>query len=110
MSDTALLLISCPDRKGLVARVSDFIFRHEGNIINFDQHTDLDAGVFLARVEWELMGFAISREEIAQAFAPVAAEYDRQFQVHFGDTVPRIAILASKMRHCRFLPCRTPEA
>jgi len=50
------LIISCPDRRGLVARISDFIFRNGGNILHFDQHTDLQAGVFLARTEWELEG------------------------------------------------------
>ena len=62
MSDTvtATLLISCRDQKGLVAAVSDFLFRHDGNITHADQHTDIEHGIFLQRVEWELSGFRMS--------------------------------------------------
>jgi formyltetrahydrofolate deformylase len=100
MRNTAILMVSCPDGKGLVARISEFIFRHGGNILDFDQHTDLEAGVFLARAEWQLDGFAIAREEISQAFRPLADECRMTYEVHFGDFVPRIAIFASQMRHC----------
>jgi formyltetrahydrofolate deformylase len=100
MRNTAILMVSCPDGKGLVARISEFIFRHGGNILDFDQHTDLEAGVFPARVEWQLDGFALDREEISQAFRPLADECRMTYEVHFGDVVPRIAIFASKLRHC----------
>jgi len=100
MRNTAILLVSCPDRTGLVAHISDFIFRRGGNILDFDQHTDLDARVFLARVEWELSGFSLARDRIAEAFQPLASEYGMRFEIHFGDTVPRIAIFASRLRHC----------
>ena len=55
----AVLLISCADQKGLVAAVSDFLYRNGGNIMHADQHTDHEEGVFLQRVEWEIDGFAI---------------------------------------------------
>jgi formyltetrahydrofolate deformylase len=100
MRNTAILMVSCPDRKGLVARISEFIFRHDGNILDFDQHTDLEAGVFLARVEWQLDEFVLDRGAIAEAFRPLADECGMQYEVHFGDAVPRIAIFASKLRHC----------
>lgn len=54
---TAILLISCPDQKGLVATVSDFIYRNQGNIIHADQHTDQEKGIFLQRVEWDYADF-----------------------------------------------------
>ena len=53
MKTSAVLLISCPDRKGLVATVSDFIFRHGGNILHTDEHTDADSSWFLMRVEFD---------------------------------------------------------
>ena len=59
--ETATLLLSCRDQKGLVAAVSDFLYRNNGNIVHADQHTDLEEGVFLQRVEFELGGFAIAR-------------------------------------------------
>ena len=100
MKHTAKLIISCPDRRGLVARISDFIFRNGGNILHFDQHTDLQAGVFLARTEWELEGFQIPREAIADCFQGIALECGMQFELIFSDHVPKVAILASKLPHC----------
>jgi formyltetrahydrofolate deformylase len=100
MRNTAILMVSCPDSRGLVARISEFIFRHGGNILDFDQHTDIDAGVFLARAEWDLDGFSIAREEIVQALGPLADKCGMKYEVHFGDSVPRIAIFASRLRHC----------
>ena len=54
-----MLLLSCRDQKGLVAAVSDFLYRNNGNIVHADQHTDREEGVFLQRVEWELAGFGV---------------------------------------------------
>ena len=105
MSDNdvaAVLLLSCPDQKGLVAAVSDFLYRHDGNIIHADQHTDEAEGVFLQRVEWELAGFSIAREEIAEAFRPIAERFDMTWRLHFSDYVPRIAVFVSKLPHCLY--------
>ena len=100
MRDTATLLVSGPDQKGLVARVSEFIYRHQGNILHADQHTDLQAGMFLARMEWELNGFEIPRESIADHFRPVANALGLDFEVYCKKQVPKIAIFASKLPHC----------
>jgi formyltetrahydrofolate deformylase len=97
---TATLLISCRDRKGLVAAVSDFLSRNGGNIIHSDQHTDQEEGIFLQRVEWMLDGFALGREEVADAFAPVAERLGMQWSVHFSEDVPRLALFTSKLPHC----------
>ena len=99
---TAVLLLSCPDQKGLVAAVSEFLYRHDGNIIHADQHTDQAEGVFLQRVEWELAGFAIPRDEIAEAFRPIAERFEMTWRLHFSDFVPRIAVFASKLPHCLY--------
>lgn len=99
---TAALLLSCPDRKGLVAGISDFIFRSNGNIIYADQHTDPEEGVFLLRIEWELDGFGIPRDEIAEAFRPIAERFEMSWDLRFSDAVPRMAIFASKMGHCLY--------
>lgn len=100
MSATAKLMVSCPDRRGLVARISDFVFRNGGNFLHFDQHTDLEAGVFLARAEWELDGFQIPRERIGECFQGIALECGMQFELVFSDQVPKIAIFVSKLPHC----------
>ncbi|MBI3894726.1 MAG: formyltetrahydrofolate deformylase [Acidobacteria bacterium] len=97
---TAVLLMSCPDQRGLVARVADFVFRHNGNIVHSDHHTDGESATFLMRVEWELDGFAIPRDETAPAFAPLADSMRMQWQLHFSDRPQRVAILVSKYSHC----------
>ncbi len=99
---TATLLISCRDQKGLVAAVSDFLYRHDGNIVHADQHTDLEESVFLQRVEFELDGFAIARDEIEAAFRPIAERFDMTWSLRFSDYVPRVAVLVSKTHHCMY--------
>lgn len=99
---TAVLLISCRDQKGLVAAVSDFLYRHGGNITHADQHTDLEEGVFLQRVEWELAGFGVPRGEIAGAFRPIAERFGMDWTLRFSDYVPRVALMASKLPHCLY--------
>ncbi len=97
---TATLLISCPDQKGLVAAISDFIYRNDGNIIHADQHTDQEQSIFLQRVEWELNGFRVPREEIAATFRPVAERFGMHWDLRFSDYTPRMAIFVSQLSHC----------
>jgi formyltetrahydrofolate deformylase len=99
---TATLLISCPDQRGLVATVSDFVFRNGGNILHADQHTDREQGVFLQRVEWEMEGFGVPRERFGEAFAPVADRFGMSWSLHYSDEVPRIAIFVSQLSHCLY--------
>jgi len=99
---TAVLLISCPDQRGVVAAVSDFIYRNDGNIIHADQHTDQEKRIFLQRVEWELDGFHIPRSEIAGAFRPLGERFGMAWDLRFSDYVPRMAIFVSKMDHCLY--------
>jgi formyltetrahydrofolate deformylase len=100
MPETTTLLVSCPDQKGLVAGISNFIFRHGGNILLSDQYTDLEAGIFLARFEWRCDGFQIPRDQIAARFQPLAQEFGMRFEVHFSADVPKVALFASRSRHC----------
>jgi formyltetrahydrofolate deformylase len=97
---TAILLISCPDQKGLVARISEFLFQNNGNIVHADNHIDAETGLFLMRVEWELDGFQIPRPEIAARFAPLAERLQMHWRIHFSDAVQRIGIFVSKYGHC----------
>ncbi|MFN6471825.1 MAG: formyltetrahydrofolate deformylase [Nostoc sp. SerVER01] len=99
---TATLLISCPDRRGLVAKFANFIYSNGGNIIHADQHTDFAAGLFLTRIEWQLDGFNLPREFIAPAFNAIAQPLDAKWELHFSDTLPRIAIWVSRQDHCLF--------
>lgn len=97
---TATLLVSCPDQRGLVAKLSQFIYSNGGNIIHADHHTDAQAGLFLTRLEWQLDGFHLPRELIAPAFQAIAQPLTAQWQLHFSDVRPRLAIWVSKQDHC----------
>lgn len=97
---TATLLISCPDQRGLVARIANFIDANGGNIVHADQHLDFEANRFLSRVEWQLDGFNLPRELIDPAFAAIARPLGATWQLHFSHPVPRLAIWVSKQDHC----------
>ncbi|KAB8320563.1 formyltetrahydrofolate deformylase [Tolypothrix campylonemoides VB511288] len=101
-SATATLLISCPDQRGLVAKIANFIYANGGNIIHADQHTDFAAGLFLTRIEWQLDEFNLPRDLIAPAFNAIAQPLQAKWELHFSDTVPRIAIWVSRQDHCLF--------
>ena len=103
LRNTAILLIYCPDKQGILASVTEFLNENKGNIIYLDQHVDHEEGLFYMRVEWELEEFAIPREKIADYFETlIAQKYSMQFALHFSDKMPRMAIFVSKMSHCLF--------
>ncbi|WP_414575526.1 formyltetrahydrofolate deformylase [Anabaena sp. CCY 9402-a] len=99
---TATLLISCPDQRGLVAKIANFIYSNGGNIIHADQHTDFAAGLFLSRIEWQLRGFNLPRELIGPAFNAIAQPLGAKWELHFSDTIPHIAIWVSRQDHCLY--------
>jgi len=97
---TARLLLSAPDRPGLVAAIADFIYRHGGDVTQADQHNDEEEGMFFQRVEFRLDGFALSRDELPAALAEVAAPLAMRWVVRYSDEVRRVAVLASRQPHC----------
>jgi formyltetrahydrofolate deformylase len=100
MNATATLLISCPDRKGLVAKIANFIYSNGGNIIHADQHTDFSTSTFLTRIEWQLEDFNLPRQVIAPAFEAIAKPLEAKWELRFSDVTPRIAIWVTKQDHC----------
>ena len=99
---TAILLVSCPDQRGIVAALSTFITRHDGNIIALDQYVDVEERAFFARMEWELDGFAIPLAQFAERFAPVAQPLQIAWTLHRSDVRLRMAVLVSKQAHCLY--------
>jgi formyltetrahydrofolate deformylase len=97
---TATLLISCPDQRGLVARTAQFVADRNGNLVHAEHHIDPSTGLFLMRIEWELDGFELERVEIAPAFTPLAEQIHATWQLHFSDTMRRMAIWVSRQDHC----------
>ena len=100
MKPTAIVLVNCPDQKGINAAIADFIFRNNGNIIHADEHQDAEEKLFLMRVEWELEGFAIAPADFERAFAPLAARFGMQWRLALSSYKPRTAIFVSQHDHC----------
>jgi formyltetrahydrofolate deformylase len=98
MSDSAILLIDCPDRRGLVATVANMLYDHGANIIHADQHQDPEAGLFFMRVEWTLDGFDLPA--FRKAFEPVAAGLEMRWRLELSSARPCVAILVSRQLHC----------
>lgn len=97
---SATLLVSCPDRQGLVAAIANFLMTYNANIMHADQHQDQSENLFLMRVQWELSGFTLPMESFEAAFAPIAAEHNMKWQVSLSTRKPRMAIFVSKYEHC----------
>jgi formyltetrahydrofolate deformylase len=98
MKDTAVLLIECPDRKGLVAAVSSLLYRCGANIVHADQHQDHEAGLFFMRVEFALEGFDLPAFETE--FQQTAEELRMNWRLKSMCNVPRVAIFVSHYLHC----------
>lgn len=98
MKDSAVLLIDCPDQKGLVARVSGLLYERGANILHADQHIDRDLGLFFMRVEFELNGFDL--DGFQAAFAPLAAELRMTWKLTSSARQPKVALFCSQYLHC----------
>jgi formyltetrahydrofolate deformylase len=121
MKDTAVLLIDCPDQKGLIARVSSLLYERGANILHADQHQDHGLGLFFMRVEWALSGQPqgelsgssaqnssnippsagpFDLEGFKAAFAPLAQELGMRWKLSSGSELPRVALFCSQYLHC----------
>ena len=100
MKNSAILLLACPDRKGLVATISDFVFRHNGNIIHANEHADEESNLFLMRVEFDPAGFDIPLSEFKKYFASIAEKYQMNWRLAQSSHRPKMAVLVSKYDHC----------
>lgn len=99
----AVLRMCCPDRAGIVADLSNFIYRNRGNIVHLDQHVDAQANVFFARIEWMLEDFLIARDGIEGAARDLVRPFQPTFfSLDFTDRRPRIAIFVTKESHCLY--------
>ena len=101
--NSAILLMHCPDAKGIVAQVTAFINDNNGNIITLDEHVDRLDKTFYMRIEWELNGFLIPQEKIADFFSTlIAIRYNMIWNIYFSSQQPRMAIFVSKLSHCLY--------
>ena len=97
---TAVLLLSCPDRRGLVSKITNFIYERSGNIIDLDEHVDPDEQMFSIRAAWDMKEFSIAPENLKETFDKLAEEFDAEYQIHFLEHKSRVAVFVSKYDHC----------
>ena len=98
--NTATLLIDCPDRKGLVAAIAEFLYSHGANILHADQHQDNELALFFMRVEWEMADFDLPQGRFEAEFEPLAARFHMNWKVRYSAHLPRVAVFVSRERHC----------
>ncbi|MDD3296630.1 MAG: formyltetrahydrofolate deformylase [Candidatus Omnitrophica bacterium] len=116
--NSAILLISCSDQKGITAAIADFIYKNGGNIEHADQHIDYQTNTFFMRVQWSLGDFKIPGDSIKDSFLPLAENFSMAWSLHFDSDRPRVAIFVSRHTHClqeilikhsqNYLPCEIP--
>ncbi|CAE20161.1 formyltetrahydrofolate deformylase [Prochlorococcus marinus subsp. pastoris str. CCMP1986] len=92
--------IVCPDRPGLVSKLTSWISDYGGNIKHSDHHTDQDAGLFLSRIEWNSIHTTINRKDIYDKFQTIAVDINGKFNINYSDEIPNVAIFVSKQNHC----------
>ena len=98
---TAVLLMHCPDRPGIIAILTEFINANGGNILYLDQYVDRVNSIFYMRVQWDLEGFAIPADKIREYFDTLYAQrFEVSYNLYFTGTPQRMAIFVSKMSHC----------
>ncbi len=99
---TATLLVSCPDRPGIVAAMSDFVFRNGGNILDLDQHADGGSDTFFMRLRWDLAGFALDRAGTGYALAALEPRFELSWDLTYSERRQRVAVCATKAPHCLY--------
>ena len=102
MPDAATLLVSCPDRPGLVAALAQLLYGHGANILAADQFTDDEAGHFFQRIRFDLGSLHTDRVALERAVAEVADRFSMEWRIHYGAEPKRMAIFASRDDHCLY--------
>lgn len=100
MRNTATLLISCPDQKGISAAIANFLLTYSANIVHSDQHQDEVGNLFLMRIEWDLSDFTLDMAAFSSAFQPIADKFKMEWRVALSRSRPKMAIMVSKYDHC----------
>jgi len=92
--------IVCPDQPGLVSKITSWISNYGGNIKHSDHHTDLDAGLFLSRIEWNSNSFPLNKIEINNQLEELIKNLNGKLHINYSDELPNVAIFVSKQNHC----------
>ena len=101
-TDTATLLVTCPDRKGLVAALAQVLYGHGANILDSDQHTDPVAGQFFQRIRFDRAELHTDRATLERSIDEVAGRFDMDWRISYSDRRKRMAIFVSRLDHCLY--------
>jgi formyltetrahydrofolate deformylase len=99
---TATLLVSCPDRPGLVAALAQLLYGHGANILDADQHTDPVAGMFFQRIRFDLAAIHTDRVALERAIREVAERFAMDWRLSYARDRKRVAIFVSRYDHCLY--------
>ncbi|MDE1463671.1 formyltetrahydrofolate deformylase [Spartinivicinus poritis] len=100
MSRSYRLVIGCPDRVGIVAKVSNFLATYNGSITEANHHSDTDSNWFFMRHEICADSLPFDLEGLKTAFAPIANEFNMQWQITDSEAPKKVVLMASKQAHC----------
>jgi formyltetrahydrofolate deformylase len=101
-AETATLLVCCPDRRGIVAALAQLLYGHGANILDADQHTDSQAGVFFQRIRFDLSELRTDRTALEQAIREVAERLRMDWRISYASERKRMAIFVSRTDHCLY--------
>ncbi|MCB9559035.1 MAG: formyltetrahydrofolate deformylase [Kofleriaceae bacterium] len=101
-ADLATLLVSCPDKKGIVASLAQTLYGHGANILDADQHTDAVAQLFFQRIRFDLSTLTTDRVALEAGIREVAARFGMAWRLAYGGTPRRVAIFVSRYDHCLY--------
>jgi formyltetrahydrofolate deformylase len=101
-AETATLLVCCPDRRGIVAALAQLLYGHGANILDADQHTDPEAGIFFQRIRFDLGELHTDRRSLTGAIAEAAQRMQMTWRLAWAGEVKRVVIFASRQDHCLY--------
>ncbi len=99
---TCTLLVSCPDRKGIVATLAQLLYGHGANILDSDQHSDVEAGMFFQRIRFDTQELRTDQATLERAVEEIAEHFDMTWRLEPEERTQRMAIFVSKVDHCLY--------
>jgi formyltetrahydrofolate deformylase len=100
--ELATLLVSCPDRKGIVASLAQLLYGHGANIVDSSQHTDEIAGMFFQRIRFDLGTLTTDRETLEAEIRETAGDFGMSWRLAYTAKRHRVAVFCSKQEHCLY--------
>ncbi len=98
----ATLLVSCPDRRGIVAALAQLLYGLGANLLDSDQHTDTAEGQFFQRIRFDMSEPHTDRNGLTGGLDEAARRFDMTWRLSFSADRKRVAIFVSKYDHCLY--------